>query len=77
MKEQTLELEIHDQPDVLVRIVEIVHRRGGHVRELKITPGKPWAEMRATVQGVDNLTQTARSLEKLFDVRRARFTTSV
>ena len=77
MKEQILELEIHDQPDVLVRIIQVIHRRGGHMRELKIKPGRPWAELHATVQGVDNPTQVARSLEKLFDVRRARFTTSV
>lgn len=74
MRDQSFSLEVRNQPDVLVRVVQIIQRRGWCVREIKITPGQLWAQMDITTQGINNLEQVARSLEKLVDVHRAQFT---
>jgi acetolactate synthase regulatory subunit len=76
MKEQLLLLEAHDQPDMLVRVIQTIHRRGGHVRDIKIVPADSWAEVRIILEDVDNPQQVARSLEKLIDVRSAHFVTT-
>jgi acetolactate synthase regulatory subunit len=68
----TFEMEIHDQPDVLVRIMETMHRQGGHVRSLQVDPGTPWATTRVTVQELANYGLVSQKLEKLIDVRRVR-----
>lgn len=70
---RTIILAIHDQPDALVRIIQVIHRRGGHVRSLRITPGHPWATMRITVQGITNPERMIASLEKLVDVHDVQF----
>jgi acetolactate synthase regulatory subunit len=76
MSEQTFLLEIHDQPDVLVRIMQVIHRRGGHIRYLKVEPERPWAKVNLQVEYLDNPSQITRSLEKLVDVHRAHLVTT-
>lgn len=76
MSEYVFSLEIHDQPDVLVRIMQAIHRRGGCIRSLRIEPQQPWAKMHIRVQGVNNPDQIARTLEKLVDARRVRTVTN-
>lgn len=76
MKQQTFTLDILDQPDVLVRIMQIIHRRGGHVRTLRVDPEQPWAKVQIVVQGVDNPNHIAHALEKLVDVRRVNIVAS-
>lgn len=70
MKEVVFDLEVHDVPDILPRIIQTIHRRGGSVRSWSITMEKPWARARISVHGVDNPNAMIRNLEKLVDVRR-------
>jgi acetolactate synthase regulatory subunit len=76
MSLQTFNLEIHDEPDVLVRIMQIIHRRGGRIRLLRVEPGRPWAEVHISADQVETPTQIAKSLEKLVDVRRVHIVTT-
>jgi acetolactate synthase small subunit len=76
MNEQTFNIEIHDQPDVLVRIIQIIHRRGGHIRSLQIETEAPWSKAHVIARGISNPSQIAKSLEKLIDVRRVHVITS-
>jgi acetolactate synthase regulatory subunit len=75
MQEVAFELEIHDQPDVLVRIIQIMHRRGGHIRQLQIDPGEPWALAKVIVNGIANPEQITLALEKLIDVHHVEVVT--
>lgn len=68
-------LEIRDQPDVLVRIIQVIHRRGGRIRSLQVATGAPWAAVHISAEDMENPLQVTRSLEKLVDVHSARFIT--
>jgi acetolactate synthase regulatory subunit len=75
MDELTFEVEIRDQPDVLVRIMQTIHRQGGHVRSLQVEPGARWASVHITAQGLTNYNLVIQKLAKLIDVRRVRLVT--
>jgi acetolactate synthase regulatory subunit len=76
MSKLTFRLEAQDEPDVLVRIIQVIHRRGGHIRSLQVEPDQPWAIVRISAEGIKDANQIALSLEKLVAVHRAQIVIS-
>jgi acetolactate synthase regulatory subunit len=66
-------IEARDCPDVLVRITQALHRRGGHVRSLYVEPrDAPWSYVHLHAFDVERLDLVVKHLEKLVDVRQVR-----
>lgn len=74
MNVHTYTLDIRDEPDVLVRIIQIMHRQGGHIRSLTVETGGRWAHVHIAVEGITKPGLVTQKLEKLVDVGRAHIT---
>ncbi len=76
MSDVKFELDVQDMPDVIPRIVQTIHRRGGSVRSWVIAEGNPWAKVKITARGIENPGAIASNLEKLIDVHRVQIVSS-
>lgn len=65
-----LEMEVRNQPGVLVRIAHVFARRGCNIRSLHVEPhdDETWSTMTIVVRNVSHVEQIVSQLQKLIDV---------
>ena len=77
--ECTIEMEVRNQPGVLVRVAHVFARRGCNIRSLHVEPhtDEQWSTMTIVVLSVPQIEQISQQLQKLVDVANVKTRSSM